>query len=90
MQGWYSDAYGSKSPNWALEYSRLAPSARFVTLIASGLHAATVPWIQQKWMAGQNRRRIWVSAGSTSYTLTVVAQGQTGEELIVQRGLVGR
>jgi hypothetical protein len=90
MQGWYSDAYGSKSPNWALEYSRLAPSARFVTLIASGLHAATVPWIQQKWMAGQNRLRIWVSAGSTSYTLTVVAQGQTGEELIVQRGLVGR
>jgi hypothetical protein len=90
MQGWYSDAYGSKSPNWALEYARTAPSARFVTLIASGAHATTVPWIQQKWISGQDRRRIWASAGPTSYTLTVIAQGQQGEILLVQNGLVGR
>jgi len=90
MQGWYSGAYGSKSRNWALEYSRFAPSARFVTLIASGAHATTDPWIQQAWISGQNRRRIWVSAGPTSYTLTVIAQGEPGEELVVQKGLVGR
>jgi len=90
MQGWYSDAYGTKNRNWALEYARQAPSARFVTLIASGVHAATNPWVQQAWVAGQNRRRIWVSAGSASYTLTVIAQGQPQEELVVQKGLVGR
>jgi hypothetical protein len=90
MQGWYSDSYGSKSRNWALEYSRFAPAARFVTLIASGAHATTVPRIQQMWVSGQNRRRIWVSAGPTSYTLTVIAQGQPGEKLLVQKGIVGR
>jgi hypothetical protein len=90
MQGWYSDAYGTKSRNWALEFSRNAPSARFVTLIASGEHANTSPWVQQAWVAGQNRRRIWVSAGPTSYTLTVVAQGRPEEELVVQKDLVGR
>jgi hypothetical protein len=90
MQGWYSDSYGSKSRNWALEYSRYAPSARFVTLVASGALATTDPWIQQTWISGQNRRRIWVSAGLTSYTLTVIAQGEPGEELVVQKGLVAR
>jgi hypothetical protein len=89
LQGWYSVAYGSKNPNWALEYSRQASSARFVTLLASGGYAAQQPWVRQAWVTGQNRRRIWVSVGSTAYTLTLIAQGEAGEDLQVQTGLVG-
>jgi hypothetical protein len=89
IQGWYSTAYGSKLPNWAIEYSRVAPGVRFVTLIASGPYAATRPWIRQQWVTGQNRRKVWVQAGSTSYTLTLFAQGASNESLVIERGLIG-
>jgi len=72
-----------------LEYARQAASARFVTLIASGPYAATHPWIRQAWVTGQDRRKIWLQAGATSYTLTLISQGSPSEDLVVEAGLVG-
>ncbi len=89
LQGWYSKAYGAKAPNWAIEYARTAPSARFVTLLASGPYAATRPSVRQAWVAGQDRRRIGIEAGASVFTLTLVGQGTTHEDLIVEDGLVG-
>lgn len=86
LQGWISAAYGSKVPNWALEWTRTAPSARFVTLLASGPYAGVRPYVKQAWLTGQNRRRVWVCAGTTSATLTLVAQGSPTERLEVERG----
>ena len=69
--------------------TRQAASARFVTLIASGPYAATRPWIQQRWVTGQDRRKIWLQTGATSHTLTLIGQGTVNEELVVEPGLVG-
>jgi hypothetical protein len=86
IQGWWSNAYGAKSPSWAVEYRRRAASARFVTLLASGPYAGRSAYVRQAWVAGQNRRRVWVCAPPVSYTLTLVAQGSVGERLEVERG----
>src|SRR5262249_31340036 len=40
MQGWFSDVYGQKEPNFAAEYGTNANDAHFVTLITSGAYAA--------------------------------------------------
>jgi hypothetical protein len=86
MQGWWSNAYGSKTPNWAVEYRRTAPAVRFVTLLASGPYAGKSSYVRQAWLTGQNRRRVWVCAPPVSYTLTLVAQGSGAERLEVERG----
>jgi hypothetical protein len=40
IQGWFSEVYGQKEPNWVAEYEAKANDARFVTLITSGAYAA--------------------------------------------------
>lgn len=89
LQGWYSKAYGAKLPGWAVEYTRHASGARFVTLLASGPYASTRPTVKQAWVTGQDRRRIGIQAGASAYTLTLVGQGTSHEDLIVESGLVG-
>jgi hypothetical protein len=43
IQGWFSEHYGIKVPSVALEYHASAPSASFVTLIASGSFVTPAP-----------------------------------------------
>lgn len=89
MQGWYSESYGSKVKNWALEYNQTAFSTSFVTLIASGPYAAKNPVIYEEDVHDQNQRKIWVQAGATRYNVTLIAQGSGSlEKLKVERELV--
>ena len=72
MQGWYSNGYGFKSPDWAQEYDRSGTSARFQTLLAAGPYAAQASSVSDRQVGSDTEVDVCVGAG-TGYTVTVPA-----------------
>ncbi len=72
MQGWYSSSYGSKVPDWALEYSRKGTSANFTTLLAAGPYATQTGTVATSAVSGGTRYDV-CAGGTIGYTVTVPA-----------------
>ena len=70
MQGWYSSSYGSKVPDWALEYSRKGTSANFTTLLAAGPYATQTGTVVTSAVTGGTRYDV-CAGGTVGYTVTV-------------------
>jgi hypothetical protein len=73
IQGWYSNGYGSKQPNWALEDTRTGTSALFTTLLAAGPYAAQASSVVESPVAAGHRVSVCVGA-SLGYTVTVPSE----------------
>jgi hypothetical protein len=82
IQGWFSNHYGIKVANVALEYQASAPSASFVTLIASGQFVQASPQVA----VDQNDAsviRVRVCAGSVQEQVEIDALAAAGEAVSV-------
>ncbi len=70
LQGWYSSSYGFKQPDWALQFTRVGPSASFATLLAAGPYASQGATVTEA--AGLEADIIDVCVGgSVGYVVTV-------------------
>ena len=75
IQGWYSNGYGSKQPDWALEDTRTGKSALFTTLLAAGPYAAQPSTVTETPVTGGHQVNVCVGAGGTvGYTVTVPSE----------------
>jgi hypothetical protein len=72
MQGWFSEVYGQKEPNFVVEYAANASDARFVTLITSGAYAA-VP-VKLTSTGDDVEQEVHVCAGDLSASVSVSGQ----------------
>jgi peptidoglycan/xylan/chitin deacetylase (PgdA/CDA1 family) len=81
LQGWYSELYGRKQPNHALEYSVRARNARFATLIASGRLAAAPAHVSVA--ETSDGVRATVCARHTRRFVAIARPGQRGERAAV-------
>jgi hypothetical protein len=81
LQGWYSERYGSKQPNHALEYRVGARDARFATLIASGRLAGAPARVSLAETPGGVRAT--VCAGDTRRSIDITRPGERGERVAV-------
>jgi hypothetical protein len=70
IQGWYSNGYGAKQPDWALEETRTGTGALFTTLLAAGPYSAQSSSVTESSVAGGHRVNVCVGA-SVGYTVTV-------------------
>lgn len=70
IQGWYSNGYGFKQPNWTLENTRTGTSALFTTLLAAGPYAGQASTVVETPVAGGHRVNICVG-GSVGYSVTI-------------------
>jgi hypothetical protein len=73
IQGWYSNGYGSKQPDWALEDTRTGTSALFTTLLAAGPYAGQVSTVAETPVAGGHQVSICVGA-TAGYTVTIPSE----------------
>jgi hypothetical protein len=71
MQGWYSSSYGSKTPAWALSYTRRASTTTFATLLAAGPHAGRGATVTRRAAAGGGSTVDVCVAGTPGYGVTV-------------------
>ena len=74
LQGFYSAAYGTKVPNWALQYSRSGTDALFATVLAAGAHAATPVTVTETGAASASVVNVCV-AGTVGYRVVVPPGG---------------
>jgi hypothetical protein len=81
MQGWHSNAYGSKRATIALEYDRSGAAARFATLLAAGSYAGSGPTLTETATAGGSELR--VCAGTVGYVVAVRGEGIAAEAVSV-------
>jgi hypothetical protein len=81
LQGWYSELYGRKQPNHALEYRVHARDARFATLIASGALAGAPAHLSLT--ETPDGIRATVCAGETRRVVAIARPGQRGERAAV-------
>ncbi|HWG09708.1 MAG TPA: heparinase II/III family protein [Solirubrobacteraceae bacterium] len=70
IQGWYSNGYGAKQQDWALEDTRTGPNALFTTLLAAGPYAGQASTITETPLAGGHRVNICVG-GTVGYSVTI-------------------
>jgi hypothetical protein len=70
MQGWYSNGYGFKQPDRAIEYHRMGAAALFTTLLAAGPYATQKGSVSETSVAGEHQVSICMSAG-LGYTVIV-------------------
>ncbi|HST55463.1 MAG TPA: heparinase II/III family protein [Solirubrobacteraceae bacterium] len=70
MQGWYSNGYAFKQPDWALEYGRTGTSARYTTLLAAGVYAGQSATVADHAVSGGIQVDVCVGA-STGYAVSV-------------------
>jgi hypothetical protein len=73
IQGWYSNGYGAKQPDWALEDTRTGADALFTTLLAAGPYAAQASTVTETPVTGGHQVDVCVGAG-TGYTLTIPSE----------------
>jgi hypothetical protein len=73
MQGWYSAAYGAKTPAWALAYTRRASTTTFATLLAAGPHAGQRATVTRRAATGGGSTVDVCVAGTPGYAVTVPA-----------------
>jgi hypothetical protein len=76
IQGWYSNGYGAKQPDWAIEDTRTGSGALFTTLLAAGPYAAQTSTVAESPVAGGHRVSVCVG-GSIGYTVTVPSANAT-------------
>jgi Heparinase II/III-like protein/Concanavalin A-like lectin/glucanases superfamily/Heparinase II/III N-terminus len=70
IQGWYSNGYGSKQPDEALEDTRTGTAALFTTLLAAGAYAGQTSTVAERAVAGGHQVSVCVGA-SVGYVVTV-------------------
>jgi hypothetical protein len=70
IQGWYSNGYGSKQPDWALEDTRTGNSALFTTLLTAGPYAGQTSTVLETAVTGGHQVNICVGA-TVGYTVTI-------------------
>jgi len=73
IQGWYSNGYGFKQPDWALEDTRAGTKALFTTLLAAGPYAGQASTVVENPIAGGRRVNVCVG-GSVGYSVTIPAK----------------
>jgi hypothetical protein len=73
IQGWYSNSYGFKEPDWALEYTRTGTSALFTTLLAAGPYASEASTVTESPIAGAHQVDVCVG-GDVGYTVTIPSE----------------
>jgi hypothetical protein len=73
IQGWYSNGYGAKQPDWALEDTRVGSDALFTTLLAAGPYAAQVSTVTETPVTGGHQVNVCVDA-TIGYTLTIPSE----------------
>jgi hypothetical protein len=70
IQGWYSNGYGFKQPDWALEDTRTGKTALFTTLLAAGSYAGQASTVVETAVAGGHRVSVCVG-GTAGYSLVI-------------------
>jgi hypothetical protein len=70
IQGWYSNGYGAKQPNWALEATRAGTNALFTTLLAAGPFAAQASTVSETAIPGGHRVDVCIGP-SVGYAVTI-------------------
>jgi hypothetical protein len=70
IQGWYSNGYGFKQPDRAIEYHRTGAAALFTTLLAAGPYATQKASVAETSGTGGHQVSICMSAG-VGYTVIV-------------------
>ena len=73
IQGWYSNGYGFKQPDWALEYTRTGTTALFTTLLAAGPYAGQASTVVENAISGGHQIGVCVGAG-VGYTVTIPSE----------------
>jgi hypothetical protein len=81
IQGWYSNGYGSKQPDWALEDTRSGTNVLFTTLLAAGPYAAQTSTVTETPIAGAHQVSICVGA-TVGYTLTIPTENNTAPTIV--------
>ena len=82
MQGWLSELYGTKVPNYALEYHIKASTWRYVTLIASGPKAQVASSVAAT-VAADGTLTALVCGGTQPTAVTIANQAADGESVVV-------
>ncbi len=70
IQGWYSNGYGAKQPDWALEDTRTGSSALFTTLLAAGPYAVQASTVTETAISGGHRVNVCVGP-TVGYAVTI-------------------
>jgi hypothetical protein len=82
MQGYVSLTYGTKVPNWTLEYAATQRASQaFVTLLASGDYADKTPVVTAS--ADGNSAIVTVCVGAAKYDVAIENQAASGESVSV-------
>jgi hypothetical protein len=84
LQGWYSDAYGVKTPAYAVEYATSGATVQLVSLIASGAEAGGLASVTAS-ADDQGGAHATVCARSGGYAIDIVnaAAGAPSESVTV-------
>ena len=70
MAGWYSNAYGSKTPGYQLQYTRHATDAQFTTLLTAGAYATQTSTVTEH--PANNGTEVDLCVGDNiGYTITI-------------------
>jgi Heparinase II/III-like protein/Concanavalin A-like lectin/glucanases superfamily/Heparinase II/III N-terminus/Bacterial Ig domain len=85
IQGWYSNGYGAKQPDWALEDTRTGTNALFTTLLAAGPYAAQASTVTETPVTGGHQVNICVGA-TVGYTLTIPSENDTAPTIASATG----
>jgi hypothetical protein len=73
IQGWYSNGYGFKQPDWALEDTRSGTSALFTTLLAAGPYAGQAGTVVETPVTGGHQVNICVG-GTVGYSVMIPSE----------------
>ncbi len=73
IQGWYSNGYGFKQPDWAVEDIRSGSKALFTTLLASGSYAGQTSTVSEVPVTGGHQVNICVG-GTVGYVVTIPSE----------------
>lgn len=88
IQGFQSDKYGKKSPNYAVEYRTQASRASFATILTSGPNALTPTTVSTAYDDVTDAVKTTVCSADVKVLVTVVHQGAgEGERVTVQPSL---
>jgi hypothetical protein len=75
IQGWYSNGYGAKQPDWALEDTRTGTTALFTTLLAAGPYAAQASTVTETPVTGGGGHQVSICVGATTgYAVTIPSE----------------
>jgi hypothetical protein len=76
IQGWYSNGYGAKQPDWALEDTRTGTTALFTTMLAAGPYASQASTVVETAVAGGHQVSVCVG-GTVGYSVMIPSSNET-------------